>query len=99
MSDRISVDRKEFQAFVAENQELVKRCQELHDKLNSLREVNKDLQRKLDLAERKLNFLEKKVGVGVQVGDDTPRKARAVMNVASRSSPRRGRNPIRRPVQ
>ena len=29
MSDRVSVDRKEFQAFVAENQELVKRYQEL----------------------------------------------------------------------
>ena len=79
MSDRISVDRKEFQAFVVENQELVKRVQELHEKLNSLREVNKDLEQKLDLAEQKLNSLEKKVDTEVQMGDDTLRKARAAM--------------------
>ena len=65
-SDRVSVDRKMFQAFVAENQELVKRYQELLGKLNSLRDINKDPQEKLDLAERKLNSLEE-VGVEVQV--------------------------------
>ena len=79
MSDRVSVDRKEFQAFVAENQELVKRYQELLDKLNSLREINKDVQEKLDLAERRLDSLEKKVGVEVQAGDDRLREARATM--------------------
>jgi len=79
MSDLVSVDRKEFQAFVAENQELVKRYQELLDKLNSLREINKDLQEKLDLAERRLDSPEKKVGVEVQAGDDRLRKARATM--------------------
>jgi predicted nucleic acid-binding Zn-ribbon protein len=79
MSDRVSVDRKEFQAFVAENQELVNRYQELLDKLNSLREINKDLQEKLDLAERRLDSLEKKVGVEVQAGDDRLRKARSTM--------------------
>lgn len=79
MSDRVSIDRKEFQAFVAENQELVKRYQELLDKLNSLREINKNLQEKLDLAERRLDSLEKKVGVEVQAGDDRLRKARATM--------------------
>jgi len=50
--DRVSVDRKMFQAFVAENEELVKRYQELLGKLNSLRDINKDLQEKLDLAEQ-----------------------------------------------
>ena len=65
-SDRVSVDRKMFQAFVAENQELVKRYQELLGKLNSLRNINKDLQEKLDLAEQNSTSL-KKVGVEVQV--------------------------------
>jgi hypothetical protein len=50
---------------LAKNQELVERCQKLLGKLNSLRDINKDLQEKLDLAKRKLNFLE--VGVEVQV--------------------------------
>ena len=49
-SDRASVDRKMFQALVAKNQELVKRCQKFLGKLNSLRDVNKDLREKLDLA-------------------------------------------------
>ena len=79
MPDRVSIDRQEFQAFVAQNQELVKRYQELLDKLNSFRDINKGLQDRLDLAEQKLNSLEKKVGVEVQVGDDTLRKARATM--------------------
>jgi hypothetical protein len=38
---------------------------EVAGKLNSLRDINKDLQEKLDLAKRKLNSLE--VGVEVQV--------------------------------
>jgi len=79
MSDRVSVDRKEFQAFVAENQELVRRYQELLDKLNSLREINKNLQEKLDLAERRIDSLEKKVGAEVQASDERLRKARATM--------------------
>jgi predicted nucleic acid-binding Zn-ribbon protein len=89
MSDRVSVDRKEFQAFVAENKELVKRYQELLDKLNSLREINKDLQEKLDLAERRLDSLEKKVGVEVQAGDDRIRKARSTMARLEKETERR----------
>ena len=89
MSDCVSVDRKEFQAFVAENQELVKRYQELLDKLNSLREINKDLQEKLDLAERRLDSPEKKVGVEVQAGDDRLRKARATMAQLEKETERR----------
>ena len=50
--DRVSVDRKMFQAFVAENQELVKRYQELLGRLNSLRDITKDPKEKLDLAEQ-----------------------------------------------
>jgi predicted nucleic acid-binding Zn-ribbon protein len=89
MSDRVSVDRKEFQAFVAENKELVKRYQELLDKLNSLREINKDLQEKLDLADRRLDSLEKKVGVEVQAGDDRIRKARSTMARLEKETERR----------
>ena len=44
MPDRVSIDRKEFQAFVAENQELVQRNQKLLEKLGDLRNLNKDLE-------------------------------------------------------
>ena len=74
MPDRISIDRKEFQAFVAENQELVQRYQKLLDNLSSL---NKDLEKKLRFAEQKLNSVEQKVGPEVQQGDELLRKARA----------------------
>lgn len=74
MSDRVSVDRKEFQAFLAENQELVERYQKLLDKLGSLRNLNKDLEEKLRLAEQKISALERKSGVEGQQGDETLRK-------------------------
>ncbi len=77
MPDRISIDRKEFQAFVAENQELVQRYQKLLDNLSSLRSLNKDLEKKLRLAEQKLNSVEQKVGPEIQQGDELLRKARA----------------------
>jgi len=48
--DRVSVGRQEFQAFLAENQELVERYQKLLDKLGSLRKLNMDLEEKLRLA-------------------------------------------------
>jgi len=79
MSDRISVDRQEFQAFLAENTELVKRYQELLGKLDSLRKLNKDLDEKLHSAEQKLNIIEQKIGVDAQQADEILRKARATM--------------------
>jgi len=79
MSDRISVDKQEFQAFLAENHELIKRYQELLDKLGSLRKLNKDLEEKLHLAEEKLNIIEQKIGVDAQQADEILRKARAAM--------------------
>lgn len=76
MSDRVSIDRKEFQAFVAENQELVQRYQKLLEKLDDLRNLNKDLEEKLRLAEQKISSLEQRAGLEVQEGDGTLCKAR-----------------------
>lgn len=79
MVDRVSIDRKEFQAFVAENQELVQRYQKQLEQLGSLRSLNKDLEEKLRLAEQKISSLEQKAAVEVQEGDGTLRKARDTM--------------------
>lgn len=79
MSDRVSVDRREFQAFLAENKELVDRYQGLLDKLGTLRKLNKDLEDRLRLAEQKLGSLEQKAGVSIEQADDVLRKARATM--------------------
>jgi len=79
VSDRVSVDRREFQAFLAENKELVDRYQGLLDKLGTLRKLNKDLEDRLRLAEQKLGSLEQKAGVSIEQADDVLRKARATM--------------------
>ncbi len=79
MSDRVSVDRREFQAFLSENKELVERYQGLLDKLGTLRKLNKDLEDRLRLAEQKLGSLEQKAGVSIEQADDVLRKARATM--------------------
>lgn len=79
MPDRVSIDRKEFQAFVAENQELVQRYQKLLEKVDSIRNLNKDLEEKLRLAEQKISSLEQKAAAEVQEGDGALRKARDTM--------------------
>jgi len=79
MPDRVSVDRQEFQAFLAENKQLVERYQKLVDKMNTLRALNKDLEEKLRLADEKLGSIENRLGKNVEEADETLRKARATM--------------------
>lgn len=79
MSARISLDRQEFQAFLAQNQELLGRYEKLVDQLDGLRKLNKDLDEKLRQAEQKLDQIEHKMGVDVQQADETLRKARDAM--------------------
>jgi cell division septum initiation protein DivIVA len=79
MADRVSVDRKEFQAFLADNTELVERYQKLLEKLAGLHKLNKDLEEKLRFAEQKLDTLEQKIGVDAQQADEILRKARGTI--------------------
>ena len=79
MPNRVSVDRQEFQAFLAENQELVERYQKVLDKLGSLRMLNTELEEKLRRADQRLGLLEQKAGVAVEQGDEILRKARTTM--------------------
>jgi predicted nucleic acid-binding Zn-ribbon protein len=79
MPDRVLVDRKEFQALVAESQELVQRYQKRVQELDSLRNLNRDLEEKLRLAEQKISSLEQNAATEVQDGDGALRKAREMM--------------------
>jgi predicted nucleic acid-binding Zn-ribbon protein len=79
MADRVSVDRKEFQAFLADNTELIERYQRLLEKLAGLHKLNKDLEEKLRFAEQKLDALEQKIGVDAQQADEILRKARGTI--------------------
>jgi cell division septum initiation protein DivIVA len=89
MPDRVSVDRQEFQTFLAENKQLVERYQKLVDKMNALRALNKDLEEKLHLADEKLGSIENRLGKNVQEADETLRKARATMTQLIEEAERR----------
>lgn len=63
MQDRFSIDREEFQDFLAENKRLVERYKKLLDELDRLRNLNEDLEEKLRLAEKKIGSPEQKLNL------------------------------------
>ena len=63
MQDRFSIDREEFQDFLAENKRLVERYKKLLDELGRLRNLNEDLEEKLRLAEKKIGSPEQKLNL------------------------------------
>ncbi len=78
-TDRVSINRQEFEAFMVENQQLVERCEKLLVKVDSLSKVNKNLEAGLRTAEQKLKLAEEKISVELKQGDETLRKARSTM--------------------
>jgi predicted nucleic acid-binding Zn-ribbon protein len=80
MSERISVDAKEFKAFLAENQQLVERYGKLLDRLESLKKLNGELEERLRLAQEKISIFEHKIVTDVREADETLRKARDTMS-------------------
>jgi predicted nucleic acid-binding Zn-ribbon protein len=79
MSERISVDTKEFKAFLAENQQLIERYGKLVDRVHLLNKLNRELEEKLRLAEEKAHLFEEKIETHVQETDEILRRARATM--------------------
>lgn len=75
----MSISRQEFEAFMAENQQLVDRCEKLLVKVDSLGKLNKNLEDELRSAEQRLKLMEDKAGIELKQGDETLRKARATM--------------------
>lgn len=64
---------------MAENQQLVDRCEKLLVKVDSLSKLNKNLEDGLRTAEQKLKLTEEKVSIELKQGDETLRRARATM--------------------
>jgi coenzyme F420-reducing hydrogenase alpha subunit len=67
---RFSIDRQEFEAFLAENQQLVERLEKLFEKMDALESLNKSLEEKLRAKEQKLDLTAGKGGVGLQEADE-----------------------------
>lgn len=76
MSERISLNRKEFEAFLAQNQALVERSEGLIQKIDGLQKINKDLEEELRAIKEKFESIETELNIEVRQGDETLRKAR-----------------------
>ena len=72
MSDRVTVERKEFEGFLAENQKLIERSQALMETIDKLEKENKQLRDELEASRNSVRFLE----VAARQSDDALKRAR-----------------------
>jgi len=75
MSDRVTVERKEFESFLAENQKLIDRSQALMGTIDKLEKENKQLRDELDSSRSRLRALERDM-TDTRQSDDALKKAR-----------------------
>jgi predicted nucleic acid-binding Zn-ribbon protein len=62
MSDRVTVERKDFDSFLAENQKLIERSQALMSAIDRLEKDNKQLRDELQVSMTRLRALESSMG-------------------------------------
>ena len=79
MSDRVTVERKEFEGFLAENQKLLDRSQALMNKIDLLESENKQLRDELQATKARLASVESNMATNTRQADDSLRKARETM--------------------
>lgn len=76
MSDRVTVERKEFESFLAENQKLIDRSQALMSTIDRLEKDNKQLRDELEVSKTRLRSLESNV-TDMRQSDEALKKAKA----------------------
>jgi cell division septum initiation protein DivIVA len=79
MPDRITLDRKEFESFLADNQALVDNSQKLMKKIDELDKVNRQLGDELQAAKAKLESVQSNFANSAREADDTLKRARETM--------------------
>jgi len=79
MSERVTISRKEFEAFLSENQALVERSQKLVETIDTLERLNRQLRDELQTSKEKLESMEANLNVSTRQTDETLRKARDTM--------------------
>ena len=79
MPDRITLDRKEFESFLADNQTLVDNSQQLMKRIDELEKANRQLSADLQASKSKLQTVESTMLSNTREADDTIRKARETM--------------------
>ena len=73
MSDRVTVERKEFESFLAENQKLIERSQGLMSTIDRLEKENKQLREELEATRSRHQVLES----SARQSDDSLKRARS----------------------
>jgi len=89
MSERVTVDRKEFEAFLSDNQALLERSQKLIEKIDSLEKIVSQLRNELKISKEKLDSLETVVNTSKSQSDETLRRARETMARLARETEKR----------
>ena len=93
MSERVTVDRKEFEAFLSDNQALLERSQKLIEKIDALDKIVKQLRDELKTSKEKLDSLEATVNTSKSQSDESLRKARETMARLAKETEKRISNP------
>jgi len=76
LSERITLNRKEFEAFLAENQKLLERSESLIQTIAALETTNNQLRQELQAAKESLNTLKAELNGENREGDEGLRMAR-----------------------
>jgi len=79
MSERVTVDRKEFEAFLSDNQALLERSQKLIERIDALEKMNKQLRDELKASKEKSESLEAAINASKSQSDESLRRARETM--------------------
>lgn len=79
MPDRITLDRREFETFLADNQKLVENSGQLMKKIEELQRTNQQLRDELQASRTKIASMESSMSMGTREADDAIRKARETM--------------------
>jgi hypothetical protein len=88
ISDRVTVERKEFEGFLAENQKLFDRFQALMSKIDQLENENKQLRDELQASKATLEAMESNMA-GSACVDELLRKAREAMSRLAKEAEKR----------
>jgi predicted nucleic acid-binding Zn-ribbon protein len=79
MSEHLTINRKEFDAFLTENAALIERSQKLIEKIDTLEKLNKQLGDELQTLKNKFEAIEADLNTSMRQTDEKLRNARETM--------------------
>ena len=89
MSDRVAVERKDFEDFLADNQKLLDHSQALMSKIDQLENENKQLRDELQATKTRLGAIESNIANNMRQGNESLRKARETMSQLAKEAEKR----------